>query len=108
MIDNEKCLANLNAFDDIPIPEWVPKSVHHRIIEYTRCQDICPLNKERLIKLETVEFDNKDTSAILNSKTFADFPESIRKKLWFYNNDMPFRCIPRNLALMFGNVGGKH
>lgn len=103
LIDNEKCLTYLNDSDG-DIPDWVPKSAHHSLIECFRCQEICPLNRKRLSNLGTLELDETETQAILDSNTFQDFPESIRKKLWYYDTGDQFKCIPRNLRLLLDNL----
>lgn len=105
LIDNEKCLTYLND-SDRDIPDWVPKSAHHSLIECFRCQEVCPLNRKRLSNLETLEFNETETEAILNAATFQDFPESIRKKLWYYHTGDQFKCLPRNLQLMLDNLLG--
>jgi epoxyqueuosine reductase len=104
LINNEICLANLNCFDDREIPDWVPSNVHHRLIECTYCQEYCPRNDKALSQLKTIEFSEEETNSILNAATFHDAPEAVRKKLWYYDTDHPFRCIPRNLRLMLNNL----
>ena len=103
LIDNEKCLALLNDSAN-DIPNWVPKSAHHSLIECFRCQETCPLNKKRLSNMVRLEFCEAETRAILESDTFQGFPESIRKRLWYYETGDQFTCIPRNLALLLANV----
>jgi epoxyqueuosine reductase len=105
LINNEICLANLNSFDNRDIPDWVPSSAHHRLIECTCCQENCPVNYKLLSQLRTIEFSDTETKAILSAESFMDFPDGVRKKLWYYDNGEPFKCIPRNLRLMLENMG---
>lgn len=62
------------------------------------------MNNKTLSNLETIEFRETETEAMLNAKEFREFPEDIRKKLWYYNNGEAFKCIPRNLRLMIENI----
>lgn len=104
LIDNEICLACVNSRDDKDIPDWVPKTAHHRLIECTKCQDVCPMNQKRLANLEEIEFSEEETKTILGCASFKEFPESIKEKLWIYDNGDELKCIPRNLRLMLGNA----
>lgn len=47
LMDNERCLSAINEFGTGPFPDTVPKSAHHRIVNCSRCQNICPKNKGR-------------------------------------------------------------
>ena len=101
LINCEICLSNLNGADGQDIPDWVPASVHNGLYGCYRCQEICPANKDCFENIDQIVFDEAETKIMLNSSSYADFPESIRKKLWHY--EVPgaeFACIPRNLALM--------
>ncbi len=104
LIDNEICLANVNARDDLDIPEWVPKSAHHRLLECTKCQDVCPMNQKRLANVEKIEFSEDETETMLRSASFKDYPDVIKEKLWIYDNGDELKCIPRNLRLMLENA----
>ncbi len=104
LIDNEICLACLNARDDKEIPDWVPKIAHHRLIECTKCMDICPMNQKHLANLEEIEFSKKETETMLGSASFQEFPDVIKEKLRIYNNGDVLKCIPRNLRLMLDNA----
>ena len=104
LIDNEICLACVNSRDDLEIPDWVPKSAHHRLLECTKCMDICPMNQKCLANLEEIEFTEEETETMLVSVSFQEFPEAIKEKLWIYNNGDQLKCIPRNLRLMLDNT----
>jgi len=104
LIDNEICLANLNSRDDKEIPDWVPKSAHHCLLECTKCQDICPMNQKCLLGIEEIEFSEEETECMLGCASFGDFPENIKQKLWILGNGYPMKCVPRNLRLMLDNA----
>ena len=104
LINSELCLSHLNSRDDEEIPDWVPKSAHHRLMECTTCQDVCPKNQKRLTNLEEIVFSEEETEIMLECSSFKEFPESIKEKLWIYNNGKPMKCIPRNLRLMLDNA----
>ncbi len=105
LIDNVKCLTYHNDSDQ-GIPDWVPRSAHHCLVECTRCQEICPLNSRRLTNLKTIEFTEAETEAMLSAGSFLGFPESVREKLWYYDTGEPFKFLPRNLRLMLDNLLG--
>lgn len=105
LIDNVKCLTYHND-SDRAIPDWMPKSAHHCLVECTRCQEICPLNSRRLANLETIELTEAETDAMLKAGSFLDFPDSVREKLWHYDTGEPFKFLPRNLRLMLDNLLG--
>lgn len=104
LIDNEICLACVNSRDDKDIPDWVPKTAHHGLLECTKCQDVCPMNRKCLANLEVIEFSEEETETMLGSSSFKEFPEAIKEKLWIYNNGDELKCIPRNLRLMLENA----
>jgi epoxyqueuosine reductase len=105
LINSELCLSFFNKRDrgDLKIPDWIPNTAHHRLLNCTRCMDICPLNKHILQNLEHIEFDENETTAMLEAEGYYDFPESVRKKLWYYDTGSPHKYFPRNLRLMFEN-----
>lgn len=105
LIDSELCLSRLNSTDGEDMPGWIPESAHNSVYGCHRCQDICPANKNRLKDIEKIIFEEEETEAILNAKTFTDFPKGTRVKLWYYNTGRGFSCIPRNLKLMLNNTG---
>ncbi len=105
LIDNEKCLTSINEFGTEPFPDTVPKSVHHRIVCCSRCQELCPANKDGFNNItQSVSFSEEETALLLSGVKFEDLPKELADKLetncmkWFYES------IPRNLKALFDNV----
>ncbi len=105
LIDNEKCLTSMNEFGTEPFPDTVPKSVHHRIVCCSRCQELCPSNKDGFDNIaQSVSFSEEETVLLLSGVKFEDLPKELADKLetncmkWFYES------IPRNLKALFDNV----
>src|SRR4030043_1347977 len=62
----EKCLTFLNESKN-EFPGWVRHDWHHCLIGCMKCQNICPLNKKVLSKIDRkVIFDRDETNNILN------------------------------------------
>lgn len=105
LIDNERCLSSFNEYGTGPFPDTIPKSVHHRIVNCSRCQDICPKNKGRFDNIEKiVHFTEKETALLLSGSKYEELPKELTEKIescgmsWFYES------IPRNLKALFDNV----
>lgn len=105
LIDNEKCLTSFNEFGTEPFPDTVPKCAHHRVVGCSRCQQMCPGNKERFENItESVYFSEEETALLLSGTKFEDLPKELSEKIdaycmrWFYDS------LPRNLKALFDNV----
>ena len=98
-VDGRLCLANLNSGTD-DIPKWVPKDAHRALYGCYICQRVCPANASQLANVKETVFDESETEIMLKSRSYADFPEEIRRKLWQFNIGTDFECLPRNLELM--------
>jgi epoxyqueuosine reductase len=102
LIDNEKCLSSINEFGTDPFPDTVPKSAHHRIVNCSHCQDICPINKGRFDDIsETIYFSEEETALLLSGVKYENMPKELSEKIdicgmkWFYGS------LPRNLKALF-------
>ena len=83
---------------------WKPPYAHDSLYGCYHCQKICPANKSRLNDVEQIIFDEAETEVMIDSDSFINFPENIRKKLWHYNTGAEFECIiVNNLKLMLEN-----
>jgi epoxyqueuosine reductase len=104
LIDNEKCLSCMNEYGTEDFPDWVPTTAHHRIYECIKCQEICPVNMERLRNItESIEFSEEETEIILTNHDLQSYPSLLKAKLWFIDNGSAMECIGRNLKAMFDN-----
>lgn len=105
LIDNEKCLADINPRSGDAFPDWVPKYAHHRLIECIKCEDICPMNKTRLENIkEHIDFSEEETNIILTYPDAKSYPKSLTDKLWYFGSDLQKRPFKRNLKAMFENA----
>ena len=104
LVDGEICLSKLTGDGETDIPDWVDKADVNSVYGCFRCQKICPINEKVLENMERILFDEEETGAILNSRSFADFPRGVKEKLWHFDTGAEFSCIPRNLRVMLENI----
>ena len=105
LIDNEKCLSAINEFGTVPFPDTVPKSVHHRIVNCSRCQDICPRDKGRFDDIrETVYFSEEETALLLSGAKYENMPKELSEKIDMYGMKWFYESLPRNLKALFDNA----
>lgn len=99
LIDSKFCISYLTC-EESEMPDWVSKPVPFRLVECLYCQDICPINQHRLKNLDRIEFGEIETEIMLNSASYADFPDNIKNRFWHYNYGEAYEFIPRNLKLL--------
>jgi len=105
LIDNEKCLSAINEFGTEPFPDTVPKSAHHRIVNCSHCQDICPKNKGRFDDMaETVYFSEEETALLLSGVKYEKLPKELSEKIDIYGMKWFYESLPRNLKALFDNI----
>lgn len=105
LIDNEKCLSAINEFGTEPFPDTVPKSVHHRIVNCSLCQDICPKNKGWFDNIaETVYFSEEETALLLSGVKYEKLPKELSEKIDIYGMKWFYESLPRNLKALFDNI----
>jgi epoxyqueuosine reductase len=105
LIDNQKCLSLLNEFGTEPFPDFVPKTAHHRTMDCSRCQDICPRNKGLFEKVNnTIEFSQEETGLILSGTNFEALPAELAEKIELCDMKGYYPSLPRNLSAWFENV----
>ena len=105
LIDNERCLSAINEFGTEPFPDTVPKSAHHRIVNCSRCQDICPKNKGRFDDIaETVYFSEEETALLLSGIKYEKLPKELSEKIDIYGMKWFYESLPRNLKALFDNI----
>lgn len=105
LIDNEKCLSAINEYGTEPFPDTVPKSVHHRIVNCSRCQEKCPKNKGRFENIaDTVHFSEEETALLLSGVEFGKLPKELSDKIELYGMKWFYESLPRNLKALFDNT----
>jgi epoxyqueuosine reductase len=105
LIDNEKCLTSFNEFGTEPFPDNIPKSVHHRAVGCSRCQEMCPGNKERFENItESVYFSEEETALLLSGTKFEELPKELSEKIDAYGMKWFYGSLPRNLKALFDSV----
>jgi epoxyqueuosine reductase len=105
LIDNQKCLSLLNEFGTEAFPDFIPKTAHHRTMDCSRCQIICPGNKGLFEKVKnSVEFSEEETGLILSGAKYETLPPELIKKIEFCDMKGYYPSLPRNLAAWFENV----
>jgi epoxyqueuosine reductase len=105
LIDNEKCLSAINEFGRSPFPDTLPKSAHHRIVNCSHCQDICPKNKGRFDDIaETVYFSEEETALLLSGIKYENLPKELSGKIDIYGMKWFYGSLPRNLKALFDKI----
>jgi epoxyqueuosine reductase len=104
LIDNQKCLSIMNEFGMEPFPDFVPKTSHHRTMDCSRCQIICPQDNGFFEKVrKSVEFSEKETSLILSGTNFVALPPELAEKIELCDMKGYYPSLPRNLSAWFNN-----
>jgi len=101
LINNERCLSNLNEGPG-EFPEWLPKSVHHCLYDCLKCQIICPMNKAYLDNIiGPIQFSEDETEMLLSGGPSDAFPPALKQKSKLLGLDQWLGNIPRNLKVLF-------
>ncbi len=103
LVDNERCLTYFNeAGGEYDFPEWVDESAHNSVVGCTRCQLICPVNRQYISDMsETIEFAEEETELLLSGVTFEQLPEELAQKIDKLNMRDYLSALPRNLRALF-------
>jgi epoxyqueuosine reductase len=101
LINNERCLSNLNESPG-EFPEWLPASVHHCLYDCLKCQISCPMNQDFLKNtIGPIQFNEDETEMLLSGSPFDTFPPEMRQKTNLLGLDQWSGSIPRNLQVLF-------
>jgi epoxyqueuosine reductase len=102
LLDNQKCLSNLNESGTDPFPDSIPKTAHHRTTNCSRCQEICPENKGRFDAIDkTVVFSPQETALLLSGEKKENLPPELAEKVTDCDMDWYYTSLPRNLTALF-------
>ena len=105
LMDNEKCLSTFNEIGTEPFPDTIPKSAHHRIVNCSRCQEICPHNEGQFDNInETIHFSEEETSLLLSGAPYKSIPKELSDKIDHCGMKWYYESVPRNLKVLFDNV----
>lgn len=105
LIDNERCMTRVVEAGTEDFPEWVPRSALHHITGCLRCQAVCPANRDKLSNItESVLFPEEETALLLKGLKREELPQSLLRKLEYYDVDWVLKSFPRNLKAMFENI----
>jgi epoxyqueuosine reductase len=104
LLENDKCLAAVNEWGTKPFPDFIPKTAHHRMLNCSRCQDICPQNAG-LFKnvINTIEFSEEETELLLSGANYEDLPAELAGKIELCDMKGYYSSLPRNLKAWFEN-----
>lgn len=105
IVETDKCISLYNEIGSKPLPEWIPKTAHCRLVDCMKCQEVCPKNKEILRNIsETIVFSEDEAETILAGSDYKSFPEEIKEKLKFFNSQFfNIDFIPQNLRALLEN-----
>jgi hypothetical protein len=92
----------MNEFGTEPFPDLVPKTAHHRTMDCSLCQNICPQNAGLFDKVKnSIEFSQKETGLILSGAKFETLPFELAEKIELCDMKGYFPSLPRNLSAWF-------
>ncbi len=100
LIDNEKCLSNIN---DNPgeFPVWVPETAHHTLYYCLMCQRTCPMNyKQEDDVIRNISFTEEETNMLLVGMPIDTFSVEFKRKIHMLGLDERYEVIPRNLRTL--------
>ena len=101
IIDNERCLSNLNESPG-EFPEWLPKSVHHCLYDCLKCQVICPMDRDYLKQvIGPVQFSEEETELLLAGSSSDAFSPVLNQKSKLLGLEPWLENMPRNLKVLF-------
>ncbi len=100
LLHGERCLTYLNEMpSDRPFPSWVDWRWHNAVVGCTRCQDVCPYNRE--VKdwfVDGERFSEGETARLLNGDFSGEDARELEEKLARCGLDRS--CFPRNLSVL--------
>jgi epoxyqueuosine reductase len=100
----ERCLTLANETSG-PWPSWVPPAAHHCLLGCLRCQRFCPANPELPCTRTGIEFDEVETSALLEGDRHDGVVwERIRLKLGLLGQSYQEDVVGRNLRAVLGTL----
>jgi epoxyqueuosine reductase len=101
IIDNERCLSNLNESPG-EFPAWLPKSVHHCLYDCLKCQIICPMDKAYLSNtIGPIQFSEDETERLISGGPLDAFSPELKQKSKLLGLEPWLDNIPRNLKVLF-------
>ncbi len=103
VIHAERCLTFFNEQPE-QFPDWISSSAHNSIIGCMKCQEICPENKLYATNTKIkAEFDEKETSMILNNISFNELPQELQTKLDNLCLKYYYKKLARNITQLIDN-----
>lgn len=102
VIDALRCLTHINEHQG-PFPDWVKTRWHNAAIGCLACQEVCPVNKPYLAKVEKrVELSEEETGLVLKGGEFEQLPAALQGKLKSLEVEEYYGVLPRNLGALVG------
>lgn len=99
LLDCKRCLTFFNETEEYLFPEWIDPKVHHALYGCNRCQEICPVNREHLLKpMEEVLFSEEETEILLKGESIDAFPDRLKNEIKRLNIEEYLPVVPRNLS----------
>jgi hypothetical protein len=88
-------------------PDWIDKSWHNSIVGCFLCQEACPENRKNLGNIVRMyEFSDEETEMLLSGVPLESIHAETRTKLEKINMIVYYKCMPRNLKVLFEKVVG--
>lgn len=102
LLDCKRCLTFYNEDERYPFPEWIDPKAHHALYGCYRCQEICPVNREQILKpIEVVSFNEEETKILLEGRPIDTFPNRLKNEIKRLNLEEYLPVIPRNSNAIF-------
>ncbi len=97
----EKCLTFHNERRE-PFPQWINPVWHNSLVGCMYCQNVCPLNKDLLKKVQTGPvFSNQETDWLLQNRPQDHISRHTAEKLERLGMIEYFSHLGRNLKVLF-------
>jgi epoxyqueuosine reductase len=99
----ERCITYHNEKKgDIHFPSWMDPSWHNSVIGCSRCQAVCPQNRECIKRFGVQEeFSEEETAMLLKGVSSERLSEKTLDKLDRVGLTEELGILPRNLRVFF-------
>lgn len=105
LLHAERCLAFFNE-KPLALPAWVDPGWHESLVGCTRCQRLCPENRDLRDRIHDAgEFDDAETAALLEAAAPEALPDPLREKLAALALLSYAPVLSRNLRALLGAAG---
>jgi epoxyqueuosine reductase len=102
LLHAERCIVYHNEQPGhVPFPAWLDPAAHNCLVGCMRCQDVCPVNREVVDRIEEgATFSEEETALLLEGTPLDRLPEPAARKLERWDLVDLYDFLPRNLRVL--------